>query len=211
MRPTESRWVSASRCTPPLSSRMTDRPDARRSIAIVIPAAPAPAMQTSASSVVPSVRVRASTNMRQVHSFDVVDRVPRCAAEGHLAWGGIVKHEQLLVLPVEVERLLRNQFDITRANGREQPVEASMPRECVNVIRVRPPLTRVRPVALLARAGIDAGMTQAPRKYRRLGTRAEALQRRRSRCAAADPCSGAPSAARASTALRRIAGMKSRV
>ena len=66
MRPSESTCVASSRSTPPLSSNTTDRPDPRKSIAMVMPAAPAPAMQTSASSVAPSSRVRASINMGAV-------------------------------------------------------------------------------------------------------------------------------------------------
>ena len=87
IRPTDSCWVSASRWTPPLSSTMTESPDARRSIAIVIPAAPAPAMHTSASSVVPSAS-SAAVNKHATGSFlrwrrqtGLIDAL----AEGHLA------------------------------------------------------------------------------------------------------------------------------
>ena len=66
MRPSESTRVASSRSTPPLSSNTTDRPEPRKSSAMVMPAAPAPAMHTSASSVAPSARVLASINMGPV-------------------------------------------------------------------------------------------------------------------------------------------------
>ena len=58
-----SAWVSASGVNPPLSTRQMSRPLPSNSLAIVMPAAPPPTMQTSASRRAGETKSRASIKL----------------------------------------------------------------------------------------------------------------------------------------------------